>query len=88
LSCNTTETKGRLSVVVGRRRVGKTRLLSEAFSTLEGQYLYLFISRKSETALVDEFKAVIVEQLGTKFFQPQSLRDIFEYPFDYAKKLH
>lgn len=86
LSCNTTETKGRLSVVVGRRRVGKTRLLSEAFSKLDGQYLYLFISRKSETALVDEFKAVIVEQLGAKFFQPQSLRDIFEYLFDYAKQ--
>lgn len=86
LSCNITETKGRLSVVVGRRRVGKTRLLSEAFSTLEGQYLYLFISRKSEAALVDEFKAVIVEQLGAKFFQPQSLRDIFEYLFDYAKQ--
>ena len=86
LSSNLSTTKGRLSVVVGRRRVGKTRLLNEAFSKQEGQYLYLFISRKSEAALVDEFKAVLADVLGTKFFQPQSLRDIFEYLFDYAKQ--
>ncbi len=86
LSSNLSTTKGRLSVVVGRRRVGKTRLLNEAFSKQEGQYLYLFISRKSEAALLDEFKAVLADVLGTKFFQPQSLRDIFEYLFDYAKQ--
>lgn len=86
VSANTPTTKGRLSVVVGRRRVGKTRLLNEAFSSLEGPYLYLFISRKSEAALVAEFKALIGEQLGAKFFQPQSLREIFEYLFDYAQQ--
>lgn len=68
LSSNLSTTKGRLSVVVGRRRVGKTRLLNEAFSKQEGQYLYLFISRKSEAALVDEFKSVLADVLGTKFF--------------------
>jgi len=86
LSANMRQTKGRLSVVVGRRRVGKTRLLNEAFAKAEQPYLYLFISRKSEAALVAEFKALINERFGTKFFQPQSLRDIFEYLFDYAKQ--
>lgn len=86
LSENTATTQGRLSVVVGRRRVGKTRLLNEAFAGLNGQYLYLFISRKSESALVAEFKALITERFGAKFFQPQSLREIFEYLFDYAKQ--
>ncbi|MGO2090193.1 MAG: ATP-binding protein [Oceanisphaera sp.] len=87
ISSQITNTKGRLSVVVGRRRVGKTRLLNEAFNgtgNAESIYLYLFISRKSEAALVDEFRSIIAERLGTKFFQPQSLRDIFEYLFDYA----
>lgn len=86
LSENTPETKGRLSVVVGRRRVGKTRLLNEAFAALDAHYLYLFISRKSEAVLVAEFKSLIIERLGAKFFQPQSLREIFEYLFDYAKQ--
>ena len=87
ISSQLTDTKGRLSVMVGRRRVGKTRLLNEAFSDTENTgtaYLYLFISRKSEAALVDEFRSIIVEQLGAKFFQPQSLREIFDYLFDYA----
>jgi len=84
------ESKGRLSVVVGRRRVGKTRLLNEAFSTdakelaNKNNYLYLFISRKSEAALVDEFTAVIKNKFDAKFFQPSSLKDIFEYLFHYA----
>lgn len=87
ISNQLTDTKGRLSVMVGRRRVGKTRLLNEAFSHTENAdtaYLYLFISRKSEAALVDEFRSIITEQLGAKFFQPQSLRDIFAYLFDYG----
>lgn len=78
-------TKGQLSVVVGRRRVGKTRLLNEAFAQKSGLFLYLFISRKNEMALVEEFADILRVQLGTKFFQPQGLLDIFEYLFDYAK---
>ena len=78
-------TKGQLSVVVGRRRVGKTRLLNEAFAQQSGLFLYLFISRKNEMALVEEFADILRMQLGAKFFQPQGLLDIFEYLFDYAK---
>lgn len=78
-------TKGRLSVVVGRRRVGKTRLLNQAFAHLDDNYLYLFISRKAEAALVDEFRTIIGTRLGARFFQPSSLQDIFEYLFNYAK---
>ena len=81
---NIHDSKGRLSVVVGRRRVGKTRLLNEAFANIKGKYLYLFISRKSEAALVDEFAALITEKLDAKFFQPQSLKDIFDYLLHYA----
>lgn len=85
ISKNLPATKGQLSVMVGRRRVGKTRLLNEAFSGQSSRFLYLFISRKSEAALVDEFATIISNQLGVKFFQPSSLRDIFEFLFDYAK---
>lgn len=75
---------GRLSVVVGRRRVGKTRLIQEAFSTNEHPYLYLFISRKSEKALVDEFSSIIKSELNAKFFTPTSLKDIVEFLLDFS----
>lgn len=79
------ETKGQLSVVVGKRRVGKTRLLKEAFFSAQGgNTLYLFISRKSEAMLVDEFSELIASRLGVKFFRPTSLREIIEFLLDYS----
>ncbi|NOI77294.1 ATP-binding protein [Vibrio coralliilyticus] len=80
------DTKGQLSVMVGRRRVGKTRLLNEAFHQDNTPFLYLFISRKSESALVAEFAEIIHNELGVKFFQPQTLRDIIEFLLDYTKQ--
>lgn len=80
------ETKGQLSVMVGRRRVGKTRLLNEAFHQRNTQSLYLFISRKTESSLVAEFSEIIKNELGVKFFQPQSLRDIIEFLLDYTQQ--
>ncbi|WP_099608793.1 ATP-binding protein [Vibrio coralliilyticus] len=80
------DTKGQLSVMVGRRRVGKTRLFNEAFHQGNTPLLYLFISRKSESALVAEFKEIIHNELGVQFFQPQTLRDIIEFLLDYTKQ--
>ncbi len=85
ISKNISSHKGQLSVMVGRRRVGKTRLLSEAFIDQDIKYLYLFISRKTESSLVAEFAEIIRNELGAKFFKPQSLKDIFEYLLDYSK---
>ena len=79
-------TGGQLSVVVGKRRVGKTRLLKEAFFNGEDTVsLYLFISRKSESVLVKEFAHLITAELGVKFFRPESLKDIIEFLLDYSK---
>ncbi|NMS58260.1 ATP-binding protein, partial [Vibrio parahaemolyticus] len=50
------------------------------------KFLYLFISRKSERSLVAEFAEIINSELGVKFFQPQSLRDIIEFLLDYTKQ--
>lgn len=65
---------------------GKTRLLNEAFHQENTKFLYLFISRKSERSLVAEFAEIINSELGVKFFQPQSLRDIIEFLLDYTKQ--
>lgn len=86
VSENLTSTYGQLSVVVGKRRVGKTRLLKEAFSSgSKPILLYLFISRKNENMLVKEFSDLIGAELGAKFFKPESLRDIIEFLLDYSK---
>ncbi len=85
ISARLEQSKGQLSVVVGRRRVGKTRLLNEAFSLQQDSFLYLFISRKNEAALVDEFAGIIRNQLNVRFFHPAALRDIFEFLFDFAR---
>lgn len=74
---------GVLSVVVGRRRVGKTRLLTEAFKD-DPNYLYFFVSRKHEKVLVQEYTALIQSKLSAKWFRPESLRDIIEYLLDYS----
>lgn len=85
ISAGLEQSLGQLSVVVGRRRVGKTCLLREAFATGSGLFLYLFISRKPERALVEEFAGIIRTQLQARFFQPQSLLEVFEFLFDFAK---
>lgn len=66
--------------------VQRQQLLNEAFDSTPHQHLYLFISRKSEKALVSEFAAILEVELNTRFFQPESLKDVFEYLFDYATK--
>jgi len=54
------------TVMVGRRRIGKTALLLES---VKGQkYLYLFVSRKSEALLCAQFQQQAQEALGLQIF--------------------
>ena len=46
--------------------------------------ILLFISRKSENALVDEFAELIRNQLNVKLFSPSTLKDIMEFLLDYS----
>jgi len=55
------EGKSSLTLMVGRRRVGKTALLNETYQ--DQSALYLFISRKSEALLCEEF----ADQIRTQF---------------------
>ncbi len=50
----------RLSVITGRRRIGKTRLIRQF--CLDRDHLYFFISRKSEEILCEEFMGYIQER--------------------------
>ena len=65
------------TVLMGRRRVGKTTLLTKA---LEGcDYAYLFVSKDSEAVLCQKFQQTLEEQLGIRVYGTIShFRDLFE----------
>jgi uncharacterized protein len=67
---------GKMAVVTGRRRVGKTLLSRKFMKDKKG--LYLFVSKKSERLLCDEF----LESIRDKFDLPiigeiNSFKDVF-----------
>lgn len=51
-----------MTVIVGRRRIGKTTLLKQAFAS--ERTLYFFASRKSEPLLCEEFTYEVQTKLG------------------------
>jgi AAA+ ATPase superfamily predicted ATPase len=73
------------TVMVGRRRIGKTSLLLES---VKGQkYLYLFVSRKSEPLLCAQFQQEATETLGLQIFgNITRFRDLFEQMLIFATK--
>jgi AAA+ ATPase superfamily predicted ATPase len=72
----------KLSVLVGFRRVGKTRLINEAFKNT--RHIYFFVSKKSEKVLVQEFTDIIASECNAKFFSPRTLIDVIEFLLDYS----
>ena len=72
------EERGRMTVVTGRRRVGKTRLI---LKSLEGEtYLYFFITRQNERLLCEQFTEQISRVLGIEIYQPYTeFRNIFRF---------
>ena len=64
-------------VLMGRRRVGKTALITKAF---EGrQYAYLFVSKDNEAVLCGKFQQAVEAQLGIKVYgRLTRFRDFFE----------
>ena len=75
------------TVMVGRRRVGKTSLLLEA---LKGEkFLYLFVSRKSESLLCAQFQKDITEALEIPIFgNITQFKDLFEQLLIFATQEH
>jgi AAA+ ATPase superfamily predicted ATPase len=71
------------TVMVGRRRIGKTSLLLE--SVRGKKYLYLFVSRQSEPLLCAQFQKDAERALGMQIFgNITRFRDLFEQLLIYA----
>ena len=65
------------TVLMGRRRVGKTSLLLRA---MEGkEYAYLFVSKDSEAMLCNKFQTILEQQLQLPIYGTITrFRDLFE----------
>lgn len=73
----------RLTVVTGRRRIGKTSLIMKSVKGLPT--IYLFVGRKNEATLCSEFIPIIAQSLNT--FVPSEIhtfRSLFQYLMELA----
>lgn len=73
--CNQSFThNSRMTVLTGRRRIGKTSLIKKAFEDSDAPMLYFFTGRKAEAALVDDF----VQEIHNKLhgYVPEGLMSV------------
>lgn len=75
------------TVLMGRKRVGKTTLITKALKDYD--YAYLFVSKDSEAVLCQKFQQTLEEQLGIHIYGTVShFRDIFEVIMKESQKRH
>lgn len=65
-----------MTVMVGRRRVGKTTLLKRAFENTPT--LYFFVAKKNEVLLCEEFTREIEENLSVSLGHFQTFAELFK----------
>lgn len=73
-----------MTMMVGRRRVGKTTLLRNAF--VATPTLYFFIGRKNEILLCEEFTEEIEAKLGETFGKFSSFAQLFKVLMQLSKR--
>ena len=79
------KTSSKMSIIVGRRRIGKTSLIKKAYD----KKVYLFVSKKSEALLCEEFISIIEKELEVKVLGTYtSFAKLFEYLLDLAEERH
>ena len=75
------------TIMVGRRRIGKTALLLH--SAAGKRMLYLFVSRNSEAVLCSQFQQQAYEALGLQIYGNISrFADLFEHLLIFAQQEH
>ena len=72
------EKEARFTVVTGRRRIGKTTLVREAYN--DKPFVYFFVARKAEADLCEVYLEEINEKLGIPTLgSSRKFSDIFRY---------
>ncbi len=76
-----------MTFMVGRRRIGKTRLLINAYK--DSAYLYFFVAKKSESLLCEEFVEEIKNKLSIPIFgNITTFKDLFSLLMSLSKERH
>jgi AAA+ ATPase superfamily predicted ATPase len=79
---NSSKLSSKMTVIVGRRRIGKTKLIKQACH----QKIYLFVSKKEEALLCLEFINAIERELDSKVLGHFTrFVDLFEYLMEFSK---
>ena len=74
----TAKKSARFTVVTGRRRIGKTTLVREAYK--DQPFVYFFVARKAESELCEVYLEEISEKLGIPTLgKSRHFSDIFRY---------
>ena len=84
-----TTDRGRLTVLIGRRRIGKTTVLRK--STDDGGYpmLYLYVSKDNEKVLTGKFQDAAEQALGLQIFgRLETFAQFFEQVLRYGLQHH
>ena len=84
----TTE-RGRLTVLIGRRRIGKTTLLTKSAEDKSQPLLYLYVSKDNERVLTSKFQEAAKQSLGLQIFgQMETFAQFFEQLLRYGQQQH
>lgn len=75
-----------MTVITGRRRIGKTTLIKHAYRADE--MIYFFVARKSETLLCAELADTIRDRLGEDLGDFNSMARLFTTIMQIAKRRH
>lgn len=75
------------TVLMGRRRIGKTSLITHALKDKE--YAYLFVTKDSEALLCQNFQRELTEQIGlTIYGEVTNFKDLLEIIMKEAQRRH
>lgn len=83
----TAKTSARMTILKGRRRVGKTSLLQQAYG--DEDFLYFFVARKNEADLCRDFGAEISRYLGVALpGEASSFESVFRFLMELSQTRH
>ena len=82
---NMSEKAAQMTIIVGRRRVGKTTLLRNAYCNTP--VLYFFTAKKNEVLLCEEFTREIESKLNERVGYFRTFSDLFKYIMHLSERI-
>ncbi|MBQ7494959.1 MAG: ATP-binding protein [Bacteroidaceae bacterium] len=84
-----TSERGRMTVLIGRRRIGKTTLLTKSARDDRQPQLYLYVSKDNERVLTGKFQDTAQQTLGLQIFgRIETFAQFFEQLMRYGQQQH